>query len=50
MLNIVPKIINYFYMHQRHSKLFESGGETVKRNLLESYSMQNRKPNSNEDQ
>ncbi|CAD8053063.1 unnamed protein product [Paramecium primaurelia] len=37
-------------MHQRHSKLFESGGETVKRNLLESYSMQNRKPNSNEDQ
>ncbi|CAK74092.1 unnamed protein product (macronuclear) [Paramecium tetraurelia] len=37
-------------MHQRHSKLFESGGEAVKRNLLESYSMQNRKPNSNEDQ
>ncbi|CAD8180444.1 unnamed protein product [Paramecium pentaurelia] len=37
-------------MHTRHSKLFESGGETVKRNLLESYSMQNRKPNSNEEQ
>ncbi|CAD8085435.1 unnamed protein product [Paramecium sonneborni] len=36
-------------MHQRHTKLFESGGETVKRNLLECYSMQNRKPNNNED-
>ncbi|CAD8082974.1 unnamed protein product [Paramecium sonneborni] len=37
-------------MHTRQAKLFESGGETVKRNLLESYSMQNRKTNNNEDQ
>ncbi|CAK63557.1 unnamed protein product (macronuclear) [Paramecium tetraurelia] len=37
-------------MHIRQQKLFESGGETVKRNLLESYSMQNRKPNINEEQ
>ncbi|CAD8170922.1 unnamed protein product [Paramecium octaurelia] len=37
-------------MHIRQQKLFESGGETVKRNLLESYSMQNRKGNINEEQ
>ncbi|CAD8079138.1 unnamed protein product [Paramecium primaurelia] len=36
-------------MHSKHSKLFESGAEPIKREILESYLVQSKKHNSNDD-
>ncbi|CAD8182307.1 unnamed protein product [Paramecium pentaurelia] len=36
-------------MHSKHSKLFESGAEPIKREILESYLIQGKKHNSNDD-